>query len=78
MERHIGAHLTKYIRLPMFDNTSREHREIAELSKKAHLSNSEDEVSVIQQSVDRLAGKILGLAPDDLKQVNADLAILLD
>ena len=77
MERQIGTHLTKYVRIPKFDPSSRAHRELAECSRKAHLDPNKRDV--MEKTIDKwITDKsVFDISNAELEQVKDDLETLL-
>jgi SAM-dependent methyltransferase len=77
MERHIGSHLTRYIRIPKFDPSLRAHQELARCSKQAH--SEPDKRQVIEKEIDKWIAdrSVFDISEKELEQVRDDLETLL-
>jgi hypothetical protein len=78
MERQIGTHLTKYVRIPKYDSDKSAHRELVACSKKAH-AHPETRES-IERTIDKLTTdrSVFDITDAGLQQVREDLETLLD
>lgn len=77
-ERHIGSHLTRYVRIPLFDPSKKAHQELVRCSKKAHSVGTEERLG-IEEQIDRIVANedVFGLTEDEVDQVRNDLKALL-
>jgi len=76
---HPDPHVLDYIRIPRYDQGDNEHRQLVNLSKKAHklaAKNGESELFKVEEDIDRLVAQLYGLTDDDLKEIKKSLAIL--
>lgn len=78
MERQIGTHLTKYVRIPKYDPSQKAHRELVACSKRAH--THADERGDIEKTIDELTTDkaVFDITDAGLQQVRDDLETLLD
>lgn len=76
IETQIDTHIIKNIHIPKFDPQDTLHLKLAELSEKAHdlAATGEDKaLSDVEKEIDLLAGKLWGLAEDELAEIKKSL-----
>ena len=69
-------HVLQNIRIPKFDSRNPLHVELAELSKKAHLTGNVDDKDTLQEleeEIDTISARIWGLTDDELKEIKISL-----
>jgi len=69
-------HVLQNIRIPKFDSRNPLHVELAELSKKAHLTANVDDKDTLQdleEEIDTVSAQIWGLSSDELKEIKESL-----
>ena len=59
IEWFYSTHILQYFRIPKWDAKSKEHRNLAELSKEAHSSKDLDVIDNLQNKIDSITEKIL-------------------
>lgn len=67
------------INIRRFDPSNSLHKELAELSKKAHQlaqQNKEDEYEEVEEEINKTVAKLYGLTDEELKEIKRCLAIL--
>lgn len=77
MERQIGTHLTKYVRIPRYDPSQKAHQKLAACSKRAHAEP--DKREKIEKTIDELTTdkSVFDITEAGLQQVRDDLETLL-
>jgi len=71
-----SMHVLENIRIPKFDSRNPLHVELAELSKKAHLTGNVDDKDTLQEleeEIDTISAQIWGLTDDELKEIKISL-----
>jgi len=64
-----SPHLLRYLRIPRFDPSKKNHQSAASLSARAHelAGNGEEIPSILQEELNRTSARILGLTVKDLR-----------
>jgi hypothetical protein len=78
MERQIGTHLTRYVRIPRFDANKNAHQRLVECSRIAHLDAQKRQE--VENTIDNLVADktVFDLEKDEMDQIRDDLQILLE
>jgi hypothetical protein len=74
---HPDPHVLNNVRIPKFNPKDRNHIRLSELSRKAHRASVKGDSSEIQRledEIDRVAGKVWGLAEEDLREIRESLS----
>lgn len=86
LEVHITTDVPKYVFLPKFDRTNNVHKEISELSRKAHAlaqkyyeqndKVAQEELREIEDKIDKTVAILYGITENELEELNRALRIL--
>jgi hypothetical protein len=72
----MDTHILKYIKIPKFDPKNSTHKDLKDLSIKAHraaAANKKDDVLALEEQIDELATRIWGLTHEEVKEVKLSL-----
>jgi hypothetical protein len=82
VETQTSTHVLKHVRLPQFDRQDRIHRQLSELSERAHdVAGKEDASSCdalceAESKIDELAARLWGVSDSELEDIRFSLADL--
>ena len=80
MERQIGTHLTRYVRIPAYDPTKQTHERLVHYSREAHSTNDLGKRQDLEAKIDTCIGdqSIFNLTAEEIEQVRDDLKTLFE
>ena len=80
------THITQYIKIPKYNSNNQLHRELSELSKKAHgiareiyeeeREDLRDDLASVEEEIDRKVAELYGITEEELKEIKKCLRIL--
>lgn len=76
IEIQMGTHILENVRVPEFSMGNKAHLRLAELSEAAHEAAAQgknDEISKIEDSIDREAARLWGLSDEELAEIKRSL-----
>lgn len=86
IETGISTHITQYIKIPKYNSNNQLHRELSELSKKAHgiareiyeegREDLRDDLATVEEEIDRKVAELYGITEEELKEIKKCLRIL--
>ena len=70
-----STHILKNIKVPKYDKTLTEHKELANLSMSCHEKVAAGiDVSDLEEQIDELAAEVWNLTQEELKEIKSSLA----
>jgi len=80
------THITQYIKIPKYNSNNQLHRELSELSKKAHgiareiyeeeREDLRDDLASVEEEIDKKVAELYGITEEELKEIKKCLRIL--